>query len=80
MSGQARIVVLGYGPQTVVEGTAPQGQALAHHAEVAAIVEGDRGVEAAPCGGTPRATGGSGSRETSRRRVGRRRPPRPSGG
>ena len=44
----ARVVVLGYGPQPVVEGAPAQGQALADDTEPAAVVEGDRGVEAAP--------------------------------
>ena len=39
---------VGYGPQPVVELPAPQGQALAHDAEVATVVQGDGGVEAAP--------------------------------
>ena len=46
--GAAGVVVLGYGPQPVVEGAPAQGQALAHHAEAAAVVERDRGIEAAP--------------------------------
>ena len=46
--GAASVVVLRYGSQPVVERPAPQGQALAHHAEAAAVVEGDGGVEAAP--------------------------------
>ena len=46
--GAARIVVLRYGSQPVVERPAPQGETLAHHAEVAAVVKGDGGVEAAP--------------------------------
>ena len=46
--GAARVVVLRYGSQPVVERPAPQGQTLAHHAEAAAVVEGDGGVEAAP--------------------------------
>ena len=44
----ARVVVLGYGPQTVVEGAPAQGQALADDPEAAAIVECDGGVEPAP--------------------------------
>ena len=47
-AGTSAVVVLGYGPQAVVERPATQGQALAHHAEAAAVVEGDGGVEAAP--------------------------------
>ena len=46
--GAAPVVVLRDGPQPVVEGAAPQAQALAHHAEAAAVVKGDGGVEAAP--------------------------------
>ena len=42
------VVVLCYGAQPVVEGPAPQGQALAHHAERSAVVEGDGGDEAPP--------------------------------
>ena len=48
VSGTSGVVVLGYGPQTIVERPATQSQALAHHAEAAAVVEGDGGVEAAP--------------------------------
>ena len=40
--------VLRYGPQPVVERPATQGEALAHHAEAAAVVERDGGVEAPP--------------------------------
>ena len=47
-AGTAGVVVLGDGPQAVVEGTAPQRQPLAHHSEAAAIVPGDHGVKAAP--------------------------------
>ena len=46
--GAAGVVVLGYGPQPVVEGAPAQGQALANQAEAAAVVERDRGIEAAP--------------------------------
>ena len=46
--GASCVVVLRCGFQPVVEGTPPQGQALADHAEAAAVVEGDGGVEAAP--------------------------------
>ena len=46
-SGAAGVVVLRYGSQPVVEGPAPQGQALAHDAEAASVVERDGGVEAA---------------------------------
>ena len=35
-------------PQPVVERPATQGQPLANHAEAAAVVQGDGGVEAAP--------------------------------
>ena len=38
--GAARVVVPRYGPQPVVERPAPQGQALADHAERPAVVEG----------------------------------------
>ena len=44
----AGVVVPRYGSQPVVERPATQGQALAHHAERPAVVQGDRGVEAAP--------------------------------
>ena len=37
---------VGYGPQAVVEGLAPQGQPLAYQVEASAVVEGDGGVEA----------------------------------
>ena len=46
--GQGTEGSVGYGPQPVVELPAPQGHALAHHAEAAAVVEGDGGVEAPP--------------------------------
>ena len=46
--GAARVVILRYSSQPIVEGPAPQGQALADHAEAAPVVEGDGGVEAAP--------------------------------
>ena len=46
--GASAGVVLSQGPQPVVEGAPAQGQALAHHAEVSAVVEGDGGIEAAP--------------------------------
>ena len=42
------MVVLCDSPQPVVEGPPPQGLALPHHAELAAVVEGDGRVEAAP--------------------------------
>ena len=41
-------MVLGDGPQPVIEGAAPQGKALADHPEAAAIVQGDHRVEPAP--------------------------------
>ena len=41
----ARVVVLGYGLQPVVERSPPQGEPLADHAEPAPVVERDRGVE-----------------------------------
>ena len=47
-AGTAAIVVLRYGPQPVVERSAPQGETLAHDAEAASVVQGDGGVEAAP--------------------------------
>ena len=47
-SGTSTVVVLRYGSQPVIERPAPQGQALAHHAEAAAVVQGDGGVEAPP--------------------------------
>ena len=46
--GASAGVVLSQGPQPVVEGAPAQGQALAHHAEVSAVVEGDGGVESPP--------------------------------
>ncbi len=46
--GASRVVVLSNGPQPVVERPAPQCQTLAHHAEVAAVMERDGGVEAPP--------------------------------
>ncbi|MCE2458222.1 MAG: hypothetical protein J4G14_10460 [Dehalococcoidia bacterium] len=47
-SGAAGVVVLRYSPQPVIERPAPQGQSLAHYAEVAAVVQRDGGVEAPP--------------------------------
>ena len=46
--GAAGVVVLGYGPQPVVEGPSSQGQSLTHHAEVASVMKRDGGVEPAP--------------------------------
>ena len=46
--GPPPVAVLRYGPQPVVERPAPQGEALAHHTEAAAVVERDCGVEASP--------------------------------
>ena len=42
------MVVLRYGPQQVIELLAPQGRALGHDAEAAAVLEGDGDVETAP--------------------------------
>ena len=47
-AGPAGVMVLGDGSEPVVEGTAPQRQALAHHPEAAPVVPGDHPVEPAP--------------------------------
>ncbi len=47
-AGTPPVAVLRYGPQPVVDRPATQGEALAHHAEAAAVVERDGGVEAPP--------------------------------
>ena len=71
---------VGYGPQPVVERPAPQGQALAHHAEAAAVVQSDGGVESAPAVELQRGAGARRCRGRATLRGDRRRPPRPSGG
>ena len=80
--GAAGVVVLRYGPEPVVERPATQGQSLADHAEVAAVVQRDGGVEAPPAvelhaGPKPVDAGGYRGGETV---DGRRWRPRPSCG
>ena len=48
VSGRRPVAVLRDGSQPVVERPAPQSKPLAHHAEAAAVVQGDDGVEAPP--------------------------------